>query len=60
MMPRFMSRGEAADELREQSMSCRRLAGRARTAAGSRSLIEVADYFDADARRIDRLTDGQC
>jgi len=53
MMPRFISRGEAADELREQAVSCRRLAGRARTMVGSRALTDVADYFDADARRID-------
>lgn len=54
MMPRFLSQGEAAAELREQASSCRRLAGRAKTPAGSRALTEVADYFDADARRIDR------
>lgn len=53
MMPRFISRVEAADELREQADSCRNLADRARTPAGSRALIEVAKYFDADARRID-------
>lgn len=52
-MPRFTSRSEAADEFREQAASCRRLAIRARTMAGSRALAEVADYFDADARRID-------
>lgn len=52
-MPRFISRGEAADELREQAASCRRLAHRARTVAGTRALAEVADYFDADAHRID-------
>jgi hypothetical protein len=53
MMPRFVSRGEAAEELREQAASCRRLAIRARTIVGSRALTDVADYFDADARRID-------
>lgn len=53
MMPRIVSRGEAADELREQAASCRRLARRANTSIGTRALIEVAEYFDADARRID-------
>ncbi|HEU4957425.1 MAG TPA: hypothetical protein VFT40_07355 [Sphingomicrobium sp.] len=53
MMPRLVSRGEAAEELREQAASCRRLANRARTVAGTRALVGVADYFDADARRID-------
>ena len=59
MMPRFVSRGEAADELREQAASCRRLANRASTAAGTRALTEVADYFDADARRIDPLGEAR-
>lgn len=53
MMPRFVSRGEAAEELREQAASCRRLAKRANTSLGTRALIQVAEYFDADARRID-------
>jgi hypothetical protein len=52
-MPRFISRGEAADELREQADSCRRLARRAHTLVGLRALTDIADYFDADARRID-------
>ncbi|HEY0629717.1 MAG TPA: hypothetical protein VGD23_10355 [Sphingomicrobium sp.] len=60
MIPRFIAPDEAATELRDQSASCRRLAGRARSAAGSRALIEVADYFEADARRMDRLADRQC
>jgi len=53
MMPRFISRDEAAEELREQAASCRLLANRAKTVAGTRALVEVAEYFDADARRID-------
>ncbi len=53
MIPRFMSRGEAAEELRAQAASCRQLAERGRTPAGTRALTDVADYFDADARRID-------
>lgn len=52
-MMRFVSREEVAYGLREQAASCRRLAGRASTPRGSRALIEVANYFDADARRID-------
>ena len=47
------SRAEAADELREQAASCRRLAHRARTRGGSAALTTVATQFDDDARRID-------
>jgi len=52
-----LSRSEAAIELREQAASCRRLACRASTPVGSHALTEVADYFDADARRIDPLSE---
>lgn len=48
-----LSRSEAADELREQASSCRRLARRARTKGGSSALTGVAEQFDDDARRID-------
>ncbi|HJP69221.1 MAG TPA: hypothetical protein VJ846_09990 [Sphingomicrobium sp.] len=48
-----LSRGEAADELREQAASCRRLAKRARTRGGYSALATVAEQFDDDARRID-------
>lgn len=48
-----LTRGEAADELREQAASCRRLARRARTSDGSSALTTVADHFDDHARRID-------
>ena len=48
-----VSRAEAADGLREQAASCRRLARRARTGPGSQALAAVADQFDTDARRID-------
>jgi hypothetical protein len=51
-----LTRGEAADELREQAASCRRLARRARTNSGSTALKTVADQFDTDARRIDPLS----
>ena len=47
-----LTREEAADELREQAASCRRLALRARTTGGSTALTTVADHFDDDARRI--------
>jgi hypothetical protein len=47
------SRGEAADALREQAASCRRLARRARTGGGRTALTSIADQFDDDARRID-------
>jgi hypothetical protein len=49
----FVSLAEAAEALREQAASFRRLAIRANTPVGSRALAAVADYFDADARRID-------
>ena len=47
------SRADAADSLREQAASCRRLALRATTAPGLEALNTVADQFDTDARRID-------
>ena len=48
-----LTRGEAADVLREQAASCRRLALRARTADGLSALTSVANQFDKDAFRID-------
>ena len=48
-----LTRADAADSLREQAASCRRLAQRARTSGGLRALHNVADQFDTDARRID-------
>jgi hypothetical protein len=48
-----LSRQDAAEGLREQAASCRRLAKRARTDAGSTALKAVAETFDTDARRID-------
>ena len=47
------TRAEAADELRGQAASCRRLALKARTLSGSEALRTVAHQFDADAARID-------
>jgi hypothetical protein len=46
------NRTDAADTLREQAASCRRLALRARTSGGLRALRAAADHFDTDARRI--------
>jgi hypothetical protein len=51
------SRAEAADELREQAASYRRLARRARTNGGSSALKTVAEQFDDDARRIDPFSE---
>jgi hypothetical protein len=56
-MSELATRGEAADDLREQAASCRRLSKRARTAAGSRALGHMADQFDTDARRIDPMSE---
>lgn len=50
------SRREAAEGLREQAASCRKLAPRARTLSGSTALKTVADLFDDDARRMDPTT----
>ena len=47
------SRGDAAEELRGQASSCRRLALSARTVSGSEALRAVARQFDSDAARID-------
>ena len=47
------SRGDAAEELRGQASSCRRLALSARTVSGSEALRAVARQFDLDAARID-------
>jgi len=49
------SRDEAVDQLRDQALSCRRLARSSRTAIGSTALLTVAGQFEADAFRIERL-----
>ena len=54
-MNQMPSRAEAADELREQAASCRRLALSSRTAGGSAALRSVAQQFETDAARIDPL-----
>ena len=48
-----MSREDAADGLREQAASFRRLAACARTDSGSAALTALAEEFDSDARRTD-------
>lgn len=51
------TRSEAAEVLREWAASCRRLANRASTLRGSTALVAVAEYFDADARRMDPMSE---
>jgi hypothetical protein len=51
-----MTREDAADGLREQAASFRRLAGRAITRSGATALGAVAEQFDTDARRIDPMS----
>jgi len=43
---------DAADGLREEAASFRRLAQRAMTISGARALQAVADHVDRDARQI--------
>ena len=47
------SRAEAANGLREQAASCRRLATQARTQPGSTALNALADHYDSYASRLD-------
>lgn len=56
-MIEHLSRTEAAEELREQAASCRRLSKRTLTRGGSSALTTVAEQFDQDARRIDPLSE---
>jgi hypothetical protein len=44
---------DAADGLREQAASCRRLAAGARTRSGTSSLNALAEHFDDQARKLD-------
>lgn len=48
-----VSREDAAEGMREQAASFRRLAKCARTDSGSAALAALAEEFDTDARRID-------
>ena len=52
------SRADAADQLRAQAASCRRLALGAATVQGSETLRAVAHQFDADAKRADPAMTG--
>jgi len=52
-----LTKADAADELREQAASLRRLARKARTPGGSTALNGVAEQFDTDARRIDPMSE---
>lgn len=52
------SRADAADQLRAQAASCRRLALGASTVRGSEALRAVAHQFDADATRVDPVLNG--
>ena len=52
-MTERVSREDAAEGLREQAASFRRLAKCARTDSGSAALAALAEEFDTDARRID-------
>ena len=52
-MTERLSREDAADGLREQAASFRRLAKCAHTESGSAALAAMAEEFDSDARRID-------
>lgn len=48
-----VSREVAAEGMREQAASFRRLAKCARTDSGSAALTALAEEFDTDARRLD-------
>ena len=48
-----VSREDAAEGMREQAASFRRLAKSARTESGSAALEALAEEFDNDARRTD-------
>ena len=45
-----------ADQLREQAAACRRLAGKARTRAGTKALEGLGDHFDERARKLDPMS----
>lgn len=44
---------DGAEGLRKQAAACRRLATKARTAAGTTSMTALADHFDGQARRLE-------
>lgn len=52
-MTRWVSRREAAEDLRDQAQNCREIAGRARTSIGAEALAAMSRFLDEDARRTD-------
>jgi hypothetical protein len=48
-----LRREDTADSLREQAASCRRLAPKARTRAGTKALNDLGDHFDERASKLD-------
>jgi hypothetical protein len=46
----------AAEGLREQAASCRRLAAVARTRTGRTSIEALGDHFDEEARKLDPMS----
>jgi hypothetical protein len=49
----FPDNPDGARGLRDQAAACRRLAGEARTKAGTTSMNALADRFDEQALRVD-------
>ena len=49
----FPDNPDGADGLRNQAAACRRLAGQARTRAGTTSMHALADHFDAQAQKLE-------
>lgn len=49
----FPDSPDGAQGLRNQAAACRRLAGQARTRAGTTSMHALADHFDAQAQKLD-------
>ena len=48
-----MPNKDTAEQLREQAAACRRLAGNARTRAGTKALDALGDHLDERARKLD-------
>lgn len=46
---------DPADDLRQQADACRRMAHDRQPSGGGAALLSVAHYFEAHARRLDRL-----
>lgn len=54
----FPTREEAADSLREQALSCRRLPRDARTQRASDALSTVAQQFEHDAEHVSKFRES--